>query len=95
VASDGNGKCPANRFVPSKVRVGNPCTEEGHNVDPELIESSNTSRSSLAEIQGPGLAIVTGSSARALREWLLDVVGDWQLSATGCLSQWTLTYKLP
>jgi hypothetical protein len=79
MSSDRNCKCYANRPVSSKVRVGNPRTKKRHDVDPELIESSNTSRSSLSEAKGARLAIVTSSSFRASWKRLLNEVGNLDL----------------
>lgn len=96
MSSNGNCKSPANGLVSSKVGICNICAEEWHKVDPELIECSNSSRSSLLEVQGTGLAIVTSSCARAIGERLLDEVGDWQLSIDYFSDgEDILTYKLP
>jgi formate dehydrogenase maturation protein FdhE len=50
MSSNGNCKSPANGLVSSKVGICNICAGEWHKVDPELIECSNSSRSSLLEV---------------------------------------------
>jgi hypothetical protein len=79
VPNDGNSQRPANRLISTEVGIRNIGAKEWEEIDPELIESSDTSRSSLFEIQGTRLAIVASSCVGALRERLLDEVGDCTL----------------
>jgi hypothetical protein len=76
MANNGNCKRPANRPIPSEVGICNVRAKERHKVDPKLIEGSNTSRSSLLEIQGTGLAIMACSRARSKGKRLLDEICD-------------------
>jgi hypothetical protein len=80
MSNNRNCKCYANRSVSSKISIGYPCTEKRHDIDPEVIEGSNTSRSSLSEGEGARLTTVTSSSIRASWKRLLNEVGNWNLS---------------
>lgn len=55
------------------------CTEQRNEVDPELIESSNSSRGLLSHVQCPRLTAEACTSPRADWHRLLDEIGDFEM----------------
>lgn len=86
VADDIDTKGIADGLVTAPVLVGNERSEEGHEILPELVESSDTSRSSLTHTKDTRLFIIS-TSCRALRERLLDEVGDYNRGCQHRVSQ--------
>lgn len=80
MTNDGDQDGELNGFETTKVGISDVGTEEWHHIGPELVESGETSGSSLAHAQCTGLAIEASTGRGAIWKRLLNEVGDYNVS---------------
>ena len=76
MADDSDGKREVDGVETSKVGIGNPCTNERGEVNPELIERGDTGGSTLTHSQGTGLAFWIRVRSSGRRERALNEIGE-------------------
>ena len=74
----GNGERSRNGVVASEIRIGHPGAKQRDEVDPELVESSNSGRGTLPIAQSTRLPIgISCTRWGSGGKRLLDEVGNW------------------
>ena len=67
----------ANRLVSTPVSICHVGAQKRNKVNPELIECTDTGRSTLTFSESPRLIGKASSRIGTIRQFLLDEIGDW------------------